>query len=97
MIIIHADLKIQAGKEHEFLQAVKPLVEGSQAEKGCVRYTLMQLCGDSSRYTFVEEWKDQEAVALHNVTEHFQAFGKQASAFVEGEMKVKKFFAPEEE
>lgn len=97
MILIHADLKVVPDKKQEFFKAVEPLVRGSQAEAGCVRYTLMQLWGDENSYTFVEEWKDQAAVDYHNATEHFQTFFKKAPEFVVGEMNVKVFHAPEAE
>ncbi|WP_058304240.1 putative quinol monooxygenase [Gorillibacterium timonense] len=91
MIIIHADFKVFPDKKQSFLEAVQPLVQGSQAEAGCIRYTLMQLVGDETAYTMVEEWKDQEAVDAHNASEHFQSFGRFAPSFLADKMNVKVF------
>ena len=39
----------------------------------------------------VEKWADAAAVAAHNASAHFQAFIKQAPAFVSAPMEVEVF------
>ncbi|MGM0710879.1 antibiotic biosynthesis monooxygenase [Brevibacillus parabrevis] len=39
----------------------------------------------------VEKWADAAAVAAHNASAHFQAFIKQAAAFVSAPMEVEVF------
>lgn len=57
----------------EFEQAASAVVAGSRAEEGCVYYEL----GKSETpmtYAFIEVWKSQEAINIHNETPHFKAF-----------------------
>ncbi|MEK5023484.1 putative quinol monooxygenase [Paenibacillus sp. FSL M7-1046] len=90
MIIIHADLNVLPDKKEAFLEAVKPLIRASQAENGCIRYTLMHEVGEEKLiYTFVEEWKDQAALDFHNATDHFITFDKLVPSLTSGKtMKV---------
>lgn len=57
----------------DFEKAAAAVVAGSRAEEGCVYYEL----GKSSTpltYAFIEVWKSQEAIDIHNETAHFKAF-----------------------
>ncbi|MDD4514948.1 putative quinol monooxygenase [Massilibacteroides sp.] len=57
----------------DFEKAASAVVAGSRAEEGCVYYEL----GKSNTpltYAFIEVWKSQEAINIHNETTHFKAF-----------------------
>ena len=41
------------------------LVQPTQREAGCVRYTLVQDLGDPSRFAMHETWTSAEALAIH--------------------------------
>jgi quinol monooxygenase YgiN len=59
----------------DFEKAAAEVVTGSRAEEGCVYYEL----GKSSTpltYAFIEVWKSQDAINIHNETPHFKAFVK---------------------
>ena len=62
---------IKEGKKEEFLSLVKELVEKSREEEGNISYCLFSDMNDSNVLTFIEEWKDQAAIDIHNATEHF--------------------------
>ena len=47
------------------------LAEASQKEAGCVFYHSVQSETDPREHVFMECWKDQEAIDIHNATEHF--------------------------
>lgn len=57
----------------DFEKAAAAVVAGSRAEEGCAYYEL----GKSSTpltYAFIEVWKSQDAINIHNETPHFKAF-----------------------
>lgn len=72
MIKIVAKSVIKDGKKEEYINMAKELIEKSLQEEGCISYGLFQDIKDPSILTFIEEWKDQEAINLHNNSEHFQ-------------------------
>lgn len=71
MIKIVAKSVIKDGKKDEYLKIVKELIERSRKEEGCISYQLFEDINDESVLTFIEEWKDSEAINLHNDSEHF--------------------------
>jgi quinol monooxygenase YgiN len=82
MNIIHAHLKIKPEKRDEFLKVVKPLVEGSQAEEGNIRYELYELKTEPNTFVVLEEWKDMDAIKFHNETSHFKEWGRVSSDYL---------------
>lgn len=93
MIVIHADMQIKPEKREAFLQTIQPLVAGSQAEDGCLRYTLTQDVANLNRFTMIEVWSDQDAVDRHNASSHFTGFFKVSNDFFAMPLKVEKFSA----
>jgi quinol monooxygenase YgiN len=82
MNIIHAHLKIKPEKRDEFLKVVKPLVEGSQAEEGNIRYELYESTTEPNTFVVLEEWKDMDAIKFHNETSHFKEWGRVSSDYL---------------
>ncbi len=73
------------GKYHEL---VKELVEKSCAEEGNVSYCSVQDREDKRIHMFLEIWKDQEAISIHNETEHFKRIIPQFAAMFAGPEEV---------
>lgn len=96
MIIIHADMQIKPEKREAFLQTVQALVAGSQAEDGCLRYTLTQDVSNLDRFTMIEVWTDEEAVQRHNASSHFTGFFKVSTDFFALPLKADKFVAADQ-
>ncbi len=48
-----------------------------------------------SVYTMVEVWKDEEAVASHNTSEHFTSFVSKAVQFLTAPLNIKSFIMEE--
>jgi len=71
MIKIVAKNTVKEDKKEELLSLVKELVDKSRAEEGNISYDLCEDINDSNVLTFIEEWKDQDAIDKHNATEHF--------------------------
>jgi quinol monooxygenase YgiN len=55
----------QPGKTEALRGLLMQLLEPTRKEAGCVRYQLMQNTVDPTDFTFVEEWRDEAAIALH--------------------------------
>lgn len=91
MIIIHAQLQIKPSQEQAFLEEVKTLLSASRAEEGNTSYDLMKSTEQDCHYTMVEIWKDVEASAAHNTSEHFTAFVQKAPTFLAAPMDLKVF------
>jgi quinol monooxygenase YgiN len=71
MIIIVAKSVVKEGKVEEYKTLAKKLKEESQKELGCIAYNLHQDINNKNILTFIEEWKDREAIELHNKSAHF--------------------------
>ncbi|OOM77281.1 putative monooxygenase YcnE [Clostridium puniceum] len=72
MIKIVAKSIIEDDKKDTYLQLAKELIEKSRKEEGCISYGLFQDINNASVFTFIEEWKDQKAIEIHNNSEHFK-------------------------
>lgn len=71
MIKIIAIMKVKDECVDTFKALAKELVEKSRAEEGNVSYSLNELICDPATLAFIEIWKDQAAIDIHNATEHF--------------------------
>ncbi len=71
MISIIAKFSVDVAKVDEFIQTAQALVEGSQAEAGCIAYSLYQDNKDKGTVAFIEHWKDQAAIDSHDTSPHF--------------------------
>ncbi|WP_410768765.1 putative quinol monooxygenase [Fontibacillus sp. BL9] len=91
MIIIHAEMKVNREAEAEFLESVQELIEASRAEAGNVSYKLLKDTDQDDTYLMIEQWKDQEAVAAHNASSHFQAFVAQAPKYLTAPLQAQAF------
>lgn len=72
MIKIVSKNLIKEDKVEEFKSLMKELVEKSSAEEGNIHYSLNVSINNPRMFTFIEFWRDQEAIDKHNATEHFQ-------------------------
>ena len=61
----------------------RELAEKSQAEEGCLSYTLNRSLSDPRVHAMLEVWKDQAAIDAHNASEHFTRIVPQLGALVE--------------
>lgn len=71
MIIIVAKSVVKEGKLEEYKMLARELVEKSQKEEGCISYNLHQDIDNENVLAMIEEWKDKEAIELHNNSAHF--------------------------
>lgn len=71
MIKIVANNYVKPEAKEEFLELVQDLVAESQKEEGCISYVLFEDITDPTHLTFIEEWKDEDAIKIHNDSKHF--------------------------
>ena len=71
MIKIVAKMLVKADQVEEFKAIAKERVEKSRAEEGNIFYSLNVSTTNPRLLAFIECWKDQEAIDIHNATEHF--------------------------
>lgn len=64
----------------QYQTLAKELVEKSRQEAGWIMYSLNQSMQDEHIHCFIEEWQDQQAINLHNASEHFQRIIPQFAA-----------------
>lgn len=84
MITIIASFTVKPECVEEFKALAGECVSASREESGNVSYHLYVDRTCSAKFFFVENWKDDEAIATHNASAHFQkfinAFGNLVSA-----------------
>ncbi len=71
MIKIVSKMAVKPGNVEEFKKRIAPLVAASRAEAGNIQYTLNQHLSEPETLTFLEIWKDQDAINEHVHSEHF--------------------------
>lgn len=88
MIKIVAKTKVKPECKAEFIRLAGPLVAGSQAEAGNIAYNLHESTEDPNLMAFIEIWKDEEAIAFHNATDHYTTICPQFGPLFESPMEV---------
>lgn len=91
MIRIIAEHIIKKECIEQYHQLAKELVEKSQQEAGCISYVLEQSIEDERVHAFIEEWADQEAIDIHNQTEHFKRIIPQLGQLFDEKEDVKMY------
>ena len=88
MIKIVAVSTLKPGVLQDYLQAAAELIEKSNQEEGCISYQIYQDKNDETKVAMLEEWKDEEAIELHNNSEHFTRICPQLSKYCVGDSGV---------
>lgn len=91
MIKIVAENYVTKENVQAFLDLVAELVRESRKEAGCISYSLFEDCSDPTHLTFIEEWKDEDAIAIHNATSHFTELVPEMGKLCCKEGAVKKY------
>ena len=77
MIVLVLEIVVQEGKKEEFIATARQMVEGSLQEEGNIEYHLYENLDAPNTVAFIEKWKNQEALDVHETLEHFtQNIGK---------------------
>ncbi len=71
---IIATIVTKSDTKEEVLNACKNVVDGTRTECGNISYALHIDTSNPLKLVILEHWKNQEAIDLHNQTEHFNTF-----------------------
>ncbi|WP_255491321.1 MULTISPECIES: putative quinol monooxygenase [unclassified Dysgonomonas] len=63
----------------ELMPIFDKMIKASRAEEGCIFYDLHEDINDSTKLIFLEEWKSQDAINIHNNSAHMKEY-KEATA-----------------
>lgn len=88
MIKIIAKTTVPTGNQESFIKLVQPLVAASQAEAGNIFYNLHRSQARPEEFVFLEAWKDQNVIDLHNASAHFTTVLPQLASLCSTEMTI---------
>jgi quinol monooxygenase YgiN len=88
-MMIIAKLSVKPEKVKAFTEAAKEIIEKSNKEAGCKSYQLYQDPYNSTKFIFVEEYKNQAAIDAHFASDYFKAFGPKITDMVQEPAKIK--------
>lgn len=86
-----AHLRAQEGKGAALGEALKGLIEPTRAEPGNISYELLASLDDERDYTFVEEYRDGDALDAHMNTPHVQAAIAAMPELVDGDLDLRTY------
>jgi len=67
-------IAVRSDKAAAFEEMVKPLVENSRKEKGCLSYDLLPDVLHQNCYLILETWESDKALETHKLTHHYLDF-----------------------
>ena len=91
MIKIVAKMPVKENEVETFKTIAKELVAKSVEEEGNISYSINVSAADPHLFAFIEFWKDQAAIDIHNNTEHFTGLFPKLAALCDGDMSVEFF------
>lgn len=85
---IVARAEVLPGKEKEFMAQANLVIESTRKEAGNISYNLYQNPENPSSFLFYEEYTDQEAIAAHGSSAHFNAFAAAITPLLASELII---------
>ncbi|NDV54545.1 antibiotic biosynthesis monooxygenase [Parabacteroides sp. 52] len=89
-LTIVAHVTVKSAYKDDLMKAFKTVVDATRKEAGNVSYVLLEDVNNPLKFTFVEVWKSQEAIDIHNNSDHFKAFVKAVEGKADLEVSVLK-------
>lgn len=81
MIAMLVKVRINPETRAQFLEAIEVDALGSERdEPGCLRFNVLQDAEDADVYYFVEQYKDDDAIAAHRAAPHYAVWRAYADA-----------------
>ncbi|MGO4545122.1 putative quinol monooxygenase [Paenibacillus sp. 2TAB23] len=74
MIILQVQMTVAAEEREAFLAKSMALLSATQAEEGNISYQLFENVSTPGKFVMLEEWQDEQAIDMHNQSEHFTGF-----------------------
>ena len=80
---IIATIVAKTNDRQQVLASIQRVEKGSRKEEGNISYTAYQDTKDNNKFIIVEDWVSQEAIDIHNETNHFKTFKSEVDGKVE--------------
>lgn len=85
MIKVVAKNIIKKDNLEDYIKIAKTLVqETNEKDEGCLHYELYQDFSNPQILTFIEEWRDHDALKRHMEAPHFKELVPKLGAFADG-------------
>jgi quinol monooxygenase YgiN len=78
MIVLAVTWMANPGKEAEVADIFRKLEQASRQEPGCLMYVVHRHRSDPQRFFIYEQYVDDQALAAHRQSTHFQQYAVQA-------------------
>jgi quinol monooxygenase YgiN len=91
VIVIHASVLIDPAKVDVAVSAAKEMMAESRKEPGCHAYTFTRDLIEPGRFHIIEEWENDEALAIHFEAPHMAKFQAVVPSLGLKEMKADRF------
>ena len=65
-----ASFDVKQDKINEFLDAVRPCIDLTNKEDGCITYNLHKDSNDNNKFVMIEEWESRSHLDAHLETDH---------------------------
>jgi len=72
-VFVVAHFYLKPDKQKEFIEAARPMVEGTRKEEGCIFYDLHQDLEKPNEFWMLEEWVSLETLNVHSQAPHVSA------------------------
>ncbi len=95
-VIVKAGLKIKEDCLQSFLDYIHQVIEKSNAEEGCLEYSLICDIADKRKFFFFEEYLDMDAFEKHRQMPYIQELRKKREEYVEEYLGVRVFEVSQE-
>ena len=76
MVVYCVDVYLVQGGQDIFIKATLANREGTRKEEGNIRFDVLQMEDDSSRFLLYEVYSSEDAVKAHKETEHYLVWRK---------------------
>jgi quinol monooxygenase YgiN len=93
MVKFIARFYIKSGCEEDYLRELRPCVEATRKEPGCLEY-LVFWNAETNVATLMETFKDNEAAEIHKQYPHFKNDFKALSKYYASKPEVERFENP---
>jgi quinol monooxygenase YgiN len=74
MIVVTGRVQVPAEHRERFLEIATEMCSASRGDDGCIGYRVYEDLEQPSRYVFIEEWRDDEALQAHFRRPHTTKF-----------------------
>lgn len=83
-------LSINPNSSEKLQELLKPLLEASRSDSGCISYECKPDALNKDTYLFLETWQDDASLDAHMKTKHFKTFVEAVDSILEAPLELHK-------